>query len=326
MTHNAIKHRLKIVVGFIISVQCLFNAAIESTMLLLRILEILFPIFMIVVLAYLYARRCPTDMRIANRLNIDIFTPALLFSVLADKSFNIAEYQQLALGGVVVILGSGLLAYPLVRWKKLPFKVFLPPMMFTNTGNMGLPLALFSFGEQALPAAVMLFVVENTLHFSVGVYMVDHHAPLWRILKLPIIIATILGILVSSLQLSIPHSLITPIKMLGEISVPLMLFGLGVRLLDIDFKDWQIGLLGAIVCPVTGVGAFLLITPWLHLSPSQQGLLLVFAVLPPAVLNYMIAEQYHLEPHKVASIVLLGNLLSVITIPCALAFALPNVI
>lgn len=293
-------------------------------MLLLRILEILFPIFTIITLAYFYTRHYPTDMRVANRLNIDIFTPALLFSVLADKSFNIIEYQQLALGGAVIILGSGLLAYPVVRWGKLPLKVFLPPMMFTNTGNMGLPLVLFSFGEQALPAAVMLFVVENTLHFSVGIYMIDHRAPLWQVLKLPIIIATILGLLVSSLQIAIPPTLITPIKMLGQMSVPLMLFGLGVRLLDIDFNDWRMGLLGAVVCPVAGVGAYLLIMPWLNLSPIQQGILLVFAVLPPAVLNYMLAEKYHLEPHRVASIVLLGNVLSVISIPCALVFALPK--
>jgi predicted permease len=291
---------------------------------MLRIITILFPIFSIVAIAYVYARRYATDMQVANRLNIDIFTPALLFSVLADKSFHVMTYQSLAIGGIVIVLGSGLLAYPITRWQKLSPNVFVLPMMFTNTGNMGLPLAVFSFGESALPAAVMLFVIENTLHFTIGMFLINHRIPIWQVLRMPIIVATLMGLLVSSLQWSIPEVLLAPIKMLGQISVPLMLFGLGVRLLDIDFSDWKIGLLGAITCPLVGIGTFLLISPWLTLSDMQRGLLLVFSVLPPAVLNYMIAEQYQLEPRKVASIVLIGNIFSVISLPMALSFALTS--
>ena len=44
---------------------------------------------------------------------------------------------------------------------------------------------------------------------------------------------------------------------------------------------------------------------------TQQGLLLLFGCLPPAVLNFMVAEQYQQEPGKVASIVLIGNVLAI---------------
>ena len=64
-------------------------------------------------------------------------------------------------------------------------------MMFTNSGNIGLPLAVFAFGERALPAAVVLFLVENGLHFTLGTYLMDHRAPLRKVLVQPIVAATL---------------------------------------------------------------------------------------------------------------------------------------
>jgi len=80
--------------------------------------------------------------------------------------------------------------------------------------------------------------------------------------------------------------------------------------------------MGAAFCPLTGVAMVLLVRPFLNLTPIQTSLLLVFGALPPAVLNYLIAEQYRQEPGKVASIVLIGNLAGFISLPIALAFAL----
>ena len=74
------------------------------------------------------------------------------------------------------MLGSGLVAWPLARLLQVETKTFVPPMMFNNSGNMGLPLAVLAFGEAALPAAVVLFLVENLLHFSLGAWMLDHRA------------------------------------------------------------------------------------------------------------------------------------------------------
>ena len=86
---------------------------------------------------------------------------------------------------MLVVLGSGLLAWPFARLFGFHSKTFLPPMMFNNSGNMGLPLALFAFGEAALPAAMVLFLVENTLHFTVGNAMLTGHVNPLRLLRLP---------------------------------------------------------------------------------------------------------------------------------------------
>ena len=290
--------------------------------LIYRVLSVIFPVVIIVSVGYFYSRRFKLDMAASNRLNIDVFVPMLIFDIMSSGKFALADYTVLALGGALVILGSGLLTWPLARLLGYQWKTFLPPMMFSNSGNMGLPILLLAFGEQALPAAVVLFVLENFLHFSLGQRMLDHRGSLLSLLKNPMIVATIGGIAISELAVPLPEIVKLPIHMLGQVSIPLMLFSLGVRLTALDLRDWRIGLTGAVACPVSGLAIALLILPWLSLPEAQVPILIVFSVLPPAVINFLIAEQYNQEPQLVASIVLIGNLAAVIAIPLTLWFTL----
>ena len=287
-----------------------------------QVFEIVFPIFAIVLLGYLYARRHGPDMASANRLNLDIFTPALIFSVLSGEGFELSRYAELAGAALLVVLGSGVVAWPFARLFGYQSKMFLPPMMFNNSGNMGLPLALFAFGEHALPAAMILFLVENTLHFTVGNAMLTGHLNPLKLLRMPMLLATLAGIVVAVWQLRIPAPLHEAIDLLGQIAIPLMLFALGVRMTGVDLSDWRIGMAGALLCPLSGLLVAWLVTRFIALPGIQAEQLLVFAVLPPAVLNFMLAERYQIEPRKVASIVLLGNAASLLVLPAALFFLL----
>jgi predicted permease len=289
---------------------------------LLPVLDTVLPVFLIVALGFLYGRRFPTDIDTANRLNMEIFTPALIFSALSAQGFQLADYSQLALAAALVVLGSGLVVLPFVRLLKVDWKTFVPPMMFTNSGNMGIPILLLAFGEAALPAAIVLFLVENTLHFTVGMYMVNHRANLWNVLRTPMILASIAGIAVSLSGFVVPSMVAVPIEMVGQIAIPLMLFTLGVRMVDADFSDWRLGLWGALLAPVSGLVIAGLLYPWLTLSPQQMAYLFIFATLPPAVLNYMVAEKFRQEPRRVASIVFIANLLSIFSLSLVLAWVL----
>ena len=290
--------------------------------MILRIFGIVFPIFAIIAVGYLYARLRRPDMTAANQLNMSVLLPALIFSVLSAKDFHLDQYGALALAAALVVLGSGLLALPVARLAGVPAKTFVPPMMFTNSGNMGLPLAVFAFGEQALPAAVVLFIVENTLHFTLGTWLMDHRAHWLEVLKQPIVLATLAGVAFALGGWALPGPLAAAIQLLGQAAIPLLLFALGTRLISVNLVDWRIGVLGALVCPATGVLMVLLVKPFLHLDAQQSALLIVFGALPPAVLNYLVAERYQQEPARVASLVMIGNLGAFVAIPIALAFAL----
>ena len=287
-----------------------------------RILLIVVPLFAVVAVGFLYARRDRPDMGAATQINMAVFVPALVFSALASKDAELDAYGPLALAGLLLVLGSGLAAWPIGRAAGVAGRTFVPPMMFVNSGNMGIPLLVLAFGEQAMPAAVVLFLIENFLHFSLGTRMLDRRADLLGVLRTPVMLACLAGLAVNLAGRELPLVVSLPVEMLGQVAIPLMLFTLGVRLTDVDLRDWRIGLLGAVVRPMVGIALAWLIAVAVGLPPDQAKILIVFAALPPAVINSVFAERYGQEPKRVASIVLLGNAAAVLTLPAVLLLVL----
>jgi predicted permease len=287
-----------------------------------RIFGIILPVFSIIALGWLYAWRTKPDLAWVNRINITVLVPALIFSALASKDFDIADNLPLIAGSIGVVLGSGLLAWPFAKLLHQDYRTWVPPMMFNNCGNMGLPLAYLSFGQGGLSAMVTLFTISNLAQFTLGVHIVNRQAAFWPVFRNPTVIATFLGFAFAFGRPQGPDWLMLAIKMVGDASIPLMLISLGARLADARWDDWRLGVVGGLVCPLTGLALAGLLVPVLGLEPAQQGLLMLFGCLPPAVLNFMVAEQYGQEPGKVASIVLVGNMMAVLFVPLGLSLAL----
>jgi predicted permease len=188
---------------------------------------------------------------------------------------------------------------------------------------MGLPLAVLAYGSAGFAPMVALFTISNLLQFTVGMWILDHRARFRSLLRNPIVVATVLGFAFAIAHPPLPEWLMVAIRLVGDALIPMMLLSLGVRLYETSFGEWRIGVVGGIVCPLTGLAIATPLAPLLGLDPIQQGLLILFGSLPPAVLNFMVAEQFRQEPGKVASIVLIGNLLSIAFVPLGLAIALP---
>ena len=287
-----------------------------------RVLAIILPVFSIILLGYIYARRKNPDMTWVNSINVNVLAPALIFTALASKDFDVATHAVLILGAIGVVAGSGLLAWPFAKLLHEDPRTFVPPMMFNNCGNMGLPIAALAFGPVGLSAMVALFTVSNLLHFTLGVHIVNRNAEFWPVFRNPMVLATFAGFAFALLQPEAPEWLMLAIKITGDAMIPLMLISLGVRMATVSWGGWNLGVIGALVCPLTGIAMAALLTPLLGLDSTQSGLLILFGCLPPAVLNFMVAEQYNQEPAKVASIVLIGNFASIVFVPLGLSLAL----
>lgn len=294
----------------------------DESSLTFRLLAILFPIFGIVAAGFFYGRKHKPEMAVANRLNMDVFVPALVFAAMAGKSFDLVAYAPLALGGFLVLAICGLLAWPIARLCGVQAKTLVPPMLFNNSGNIGLPLAVLAWGENALPAAVILFMVENTLHFSFGAKLLDPKTRILMLWRIPVVFAAIAGLAVAVLKIPVWTPLVIAIKMLGDVSVPLLLFSLGVRMTDVSFGEWKLSVGSALLRPVAGMAIAWAVIQLLGLAGRDAAMLLVFGAFPPAVLNFLFAERYQQEPQRVASIVLVGNLAALIFLPLALALVL----
>ena len=289
-----------------------------------RILGIILPVFSVIALGWLYARRAKPDMAWVNRISMNVLAPALIFSALASKDFDVCangrliarQHRHRAGLGTARVAGRALL--------HVDSATFVPPMMFNNCGNMGLPLAVLAFGRPGFSAMVALFTISNLLHFTLGV--VDHRSP--RALRPA---AAESDGVVDDRSASPSRSLHPPLPEWADARDQD-----GRRRADPDDADLARRAARSTCAGATGASASSAASsarspasrwrrcsrPLLGLDATQRGLLILFGCLPPAVLNFMVAEQFRQEPGKVASIVLIGNVLSVVFVPLGLALAL----
>lgn len=287
-----------------------------------KIITILAPLFIVVALGYVYGLKLKPNMDVINQLIMSVFMPALILTVMLSDGFNLNQYSGLAIGGSLVMLGSGLLAYPVAKLCGFSWRVFVPPAMFSNWANLGLPLYVYVLGEQALGAGIILVVIGNLLFFTIGTYIYAGRLSIIEFVKTPIILAVAAGLLMNLSSINLYQPVTTAIQSLGDVAIPLMLFSLGVRLNQVSLNDSKIGLVVALFCPIIGIALALLVLQFIEMNTLHKQVLILFSALPPAVANYILAEQYHDHPAQVASIVLVGNLIALFTLPIVLYIVL----
>ncbi len=291
--------------------------------LLQRVAQVITPVFLIIGIGWVYGRRHRSlDLSVLNRIVLDVMTPLLVYAALASRDFHLAEHGTLLAGGALLIAASGLGGWLLAVSTHTSPRTLVPVVMFNNCGNMGLPLALFAFGPANFGAAVALFAMNNLLHFSLGARITSRYARTRDVLFSPIMLGTVLGFVSALTDVRPPALLLSGMKLLGEAMLPLLLFTLGVRLVALRRADVPLGLLGAFARPLIGLLFAWPLVRALGLEGAARGQLILFAALPPAVVQYLLAERYRQEPERVAAMILLGNALALLFIPLALAVGL----
>ena len=251
-----------------------------------QLLAIIGPIVLIAGIGFFWARNVSgfrSDF--VRELVFYLGGPCLVISSLTGSELSAASLLAMGRNAVIIAALCAMIFALLIRLQGRDLRVLLPPMVFSNSGNMGLPLALFAFGEAALPAAMVLFLVENTLHFTVGNAMLTGHVNPLKLIRMPMLLATLAGLLVAMLEIQVPGPVDEAIDLLGQVAIPLMLFALGVRMTAVDLSDWRIGLAGALLCPLTGLAMAWPAAAFFDLPEMQLAQLIVFAALPPAVLK-----------------------------------------
>jgi predicted permease len=286
-----------------------------------KIATITLPIFVLAWVGFVYSRKVKPDLAGANKLVVDIALPALIFVSLSAKSFDPVSALSFTTASVALIVLSGLVAWPFVGLSGTSKQAFLPCVMFTNVGPVGIPLIALAYGPEGVAPAVVLLVLSNLLHFTLGAGVMSGKVD-WRMVYAnPLVWATVLGVASSQLQVELPVWLNTSLTMLGSILVPMMLLSLGARLATSQVQDAKVGAQSSVlilVCRLAAVYAILWMVP---LQGVERGALILFACLPPAVFNFMLADKFQVEPNKVASTVIVGHFMSLAFLPLGIWLA-----
>ena len=290
--------------------------------MLTHIAGITLPIYVLVAVGFFYSQRFKPDLNGSNKLVVDVALPVLIFTSLSAKSFDPIAALTFTGASVALILVSGLLAWPLVKWSGSSRQAFLPCAMFTNVGPVGIPLIVLAYGPSGMPTAVVLLVISNILHFTLGNSLMSGRIH-WRMLYANHLVwATALGVCSSQLNWTFPDWLHTSLNLIGSVLVPMMLLSLGSRLAESRVTDAWVGVRATVLIAGVRLAAAYLILRVLPLQGVERGSLILFACMPAAVFNFMLADRFNVQPHRVASMVVVGHFLGMVLLPLGLMLAL----
>ena len=293
----------------------------QTVNLVLTVLEIVAPVFLLALIGFLWVR-LGFEYRIefVTKLAMTLSVPALIFTALMKTEIEPAALTTLSLASVAAYGAITLVAFVATRLAGLDLRTYLAPLIFGNTGNLGLPLALFAFGEVGLGYAVVVFAVMAVWSFTFGVWIVAGGGSPVKALKEPLVWATLLGALFLWQGWHTPRFLTNTLDLIGQLAIPLMLITLGVAVARLHPS----GLGRALVLSLLKVAATVAIGWWIGrafgLDDVPFAVLVLQVSTPVAVTSYMLAEKYGADSDKVAALVVTSTLTAVATIPLTLAF------
>ncbi len=255
-----------------------------------------------------------------SRLVLNVGVPCLLFRSLTTldvSPFDLAQMAGLTVGVMALFALGGLAALKVMR---LPAHTFLGPLVFSNSGNVGVPVCLFAFGEPGLALGMTYFAVSATFHVSLGGPLFAGTFSWQPFLRSPLTWAVALTVPVVATGVSVPTWIARTTELLGDIAIPLMLLTLGVSLSKMHPASLGRSFALALIRFALGASAAFVLTTLLGIDGLARKILILQASMPVGVLNYLFAHRYERTPEQVASLVLVSTLLSVLTIPALLAW------
>ncbi len=291
--------------------------------LVLTVLEIVAPVFLIAGLGVAWVRLgYEYRMQFVTRLAASVAMPCLIFTTLMQTEVAPASLAAVAAAAFAGYLTLGVLFYGLVRVARLEVRTYLAPLIFGNTGNLGLPLALFSFGDQGLGFAVAVFAVTAICSFTAGVWIVSGGGSVRVLFREPLVYGTLLGALFLWQGWQTPRFLTSTLELIGQMAIPLMLLTLGVAVARLSpgnlSRAFWLSLTRVALCLAVAfaIGGFL------QLPPVSMAILALQLSTPMAVTSYLLAEKFEADSQAVAGLVVVSTVLSVLTLPLTLALVI----
>jgi len=281
----------------------------------LKPLSPVIPVFLLVATGFAFAHWKRISLASVTEIIVYLGTPSLVFTSLASRPLFAADIAVLFSSLLLIFTGVGLLLRVYFFIFSFRSRGFALPTLFMNAGNMGIPLALFAFGQPGMQRATLLFVMVTFLQYSLGIYILNGRGNWTETFRLPLIYATVLGLSFNLGALKIPELLFQPLWMLGQATIPLMLVSLGYRLHNVERLQWGHALGGALLRIMGGFAAAVLAVNLIGAEGVNRQVLLLYGSLPAAVINFVLTEKYGQDPELAASIVVLSTVISVVTIP-----------
>ena len=292
----------------------------------IKLFEVLFPVFFVVGIGYYLGKKNPKiDTSFITNFAANIGTPGMIiYSITSTNiSFDIFKdyfwYYFIAMTFFALI---GVVFLFFLKTKDIIRE--LPPFIMPNTGNMGLPICLFAYGSQGLGVSASISALIILAHFTLGIFLADRKFNINVILKNPPFYAIIISVIILYFKVEVPLFIENTTFLLMYATIFLILMSLGISLTRFKVFSFKKALISSIGRVILGPLVGFLLIRYFNLEGFAAGVLLIQCSMPSAVLNYLVASIY--SPKKivdsVASTIVVSTVMSFITVPIVVFFAL----
>lgn len=288
-----------------------------------QIATVLLPVFSLAAVGYAWRRSgAPFELEFVTRLIMNVAGPCLVFDSLSTLKLPLHEFLNMVGAAIAMLVVTALVSFVLLKALRLSIRSYLPCLAIGNTGNLGLPLCLFAFGDQGLGLAVAVYVTNSVGQFTL-VPMIQSRVPVLRtVLTTPVIYGAIGGLVVLETGIGLPEWTETTVRLLGDLMIPLMLIALGYTVGGLRARNLPlaVGLGAARIAIAFGVAVAVSRVAGLH--GIARGVLVLQGAMPAAVFSYLFAARYERDADDIAGIVLVSTLLAAVLLPLLVSYAL----
>jgi predicted permease len=280
------------------------------------LIDVVVPVFLVAAVGYAWAKRDkPFDPTFVSLMVTVVGTPCLVIDSISKSNLQPSALGTMALAAVLCHFAALGVGYVVLKMLRQPMNVYLPSMTFANTGNMGLPLTLFAFGEAGLALSIGYFTLASLLNFGLGQAIASKNFSPMAILKMPLVWAILLAMVLVTTGLHLPRTIERAMGILGGLTVPLMLVSLGFSLARLKIASLRRGVILSLVRLLGGFAIGWTVGWALGLEGLALGVVVTQSSMPSAVYNYMFAARFGNAEEEVAGMVILSTLLSLIFLP-----------
>ncbi|KRM30555.1 hypothetical protein FC83_GL001690 [Agrilactobacillus composti DSM 18527 = JCM 14202] len=283
------------------------------------------PVLLIFLTGFIFQRVFMLDIRPLSTMAMYLLLPFLVFQTFYKQPLD-ASFLYIVVTSLLILAGLILIGWLLSKWRHYPKKQvngFLLATVFPNSGNYGVPIVLFAYGQKGLAYAMPLMVFHTILMGVVGIYIAANgdsaggfKKPLQSVLKQPMNYVIIPGILMQHYHVTIPANFMKSIDLVSNIAIPLIMLILGMQLANVvgQHINWRrVGLasiLRLVISPILAY-AICLMFP---IDPLLRNVIVVMAAMPSAANTTLYAIEFEAEPQFVSSATLVTTLASIFSL------------
>ena len=292
----------------------------------LKLFEVLFPVFFVVGIGYYLGKTNPKiDTTFITSFAANIGTPAMVIYAITSTGINFEIFRDyfwyylLAIGLFALV---GIFTLYLLKTKDIVRE--LPPLIFPNTGNMGLPICMFAYDSKGLGVSASITSLIILCHFTLGVFLADRKFNLNVILKNPPFYAIIFSAIMLFYGIKMPVFVVNTTEWLMYVTIFLILMSLGIALTRLKVFSLTNALISSFTRMIIGPSIGFLLIFIFDLKGFAAGVLLIQCSMPSAVLNYLVGSIYSPKTivDSIASTIVVSTLISFVTIPIVVYIAL----